>query len=303
MAGPIVRAADLLPQLDQDCLADEGRRWEGLKLIVGGYFKKVVIADNLALIVSLAFNDPPQQAGLYWWVIMAMFAIQIYGDFSGYSDIARGLGKWLGCDFKLNFNHPYVSCSIREFWQRWHISLSTWFRDYVYIPLGGSKGHRISAHATMWITMLVSGLWHGAAWTFVVWGALHALYLSLERMTRWPERLVRIPGGRAFALAVVLVEVLVAWVFFRSENIEQAFWIIREMFSFSIGPFTGTQLGGLPWLALAISMEAVFFFEWSQKILKQMQDTPWIEPIFVALLLTGCLFLRGPGAVFIYFQF
>jgi alginate O-acetyltransferase complex protein AlgI len=118
-----------------------------------------------------------------------MFAFQIYFDFCGYSDIARGLGRWMGYDFMLNFNHPYIASSFRDFWQRWHISLSTWFRDYVYKPLGGNKKGKIMSHIFLWITMILSGLWHGAAWTYIIWGALHAAFTGLERITKWPSYL------------------------------------------------------------------------------------------------------------------
>ena len=153
---------------------------------------------------------------------MRAFAFQIYCDFSGYSDIARGLAKWMGYDFMVNFNHPYVSLSLREFWTRWHISLSTWFRDYVYIPLGGSKFGRFRSEVNMWITMLVSGFWHGAAWTFIVWGGLHALGLTIERVTNWPRLVLRLPGGRLIASFIVLTQVWITWVYFRAANLQSS---------------------------------------------------------------------------------
>src|SRR5205814_2015229 len=140
-----------------------------------------------------------------WWVVVTMFAFQIYCDFSGYSDIARGLARWMGYQFPLNFNHPYVASSIRDFWSRWHISLSTWFRDYVYILLGGSKKGAWAMHYNMSITMIVSGFWHGASWTFVIWGALHAFYLSLERVTEWPKKLSLLPGGRHLCSLLIFI--------------------------------------------------------------------------------------------------
>ena len=223
VAGPIVRAADLLPQLEQPGKPDANMRWEGLKLIVHGYFKKVVIADNLADFVAGAFGSASTDpSALYWWLIISMFAFQIYCDFSGYSDIARGLANWMGYNFQLNFNHPYAATSIRDFWSRWHISLSTWFRDYLYLPLGGSKKGKLRAHFNMWVTMVVSGFWHGAAWNFVIWGALNALYLSIERLTGWPEYLKKFRFGKYIATALVIVQVWIAWVFFRAESLEKA---------------------------------------------------------------------------------
>ena len=155
VAGPIVRAKDLIPQMEKWHPVSEQERWNGTKLIVFGFFNKMVIADNLAPFVSTAFSNPSNTtSSIYWWVVILSFSIQIYGDFSGYSDIARGLAKWMGYNFRLNFNHPYSSTSIREFWTRWHISLSTWFRDYVYIPLGGSKNGMMKGLLCMWVTML-----------------------------------------------------------------------------------------------------------------------------------------------------
>ncbi len=147
VAGPIVRAKTLLPQLDRLKRSNEIERWHGLKLIAFGFFKKVLIADNLAPMVNTGFADINNSSStVYWWLIMLAFTFQIYCDFSGYTDIARGIAKWMGFHFKMNFNHPYRSTSIRHFWQNWHISLSTWFRDYVYIPLGGSKKGKFRSH-------------------------------------------------------------------------------------------------------------------------------------------------------------
>ena len=185
VAGPIVRARELIPALESHQPVKQGDLWLGLRWIVHGYFKKMVIADSFAPVVASAFESGSVAPSCsYWWCIVVMFAFQIYCDFSGYSDIARGLGKWMGFDFPENFNHPYIARGFRDFWSRWHISLSTWFRDYVYVPLGGSRVSQPKAHFNMWVTMLISGFWHGAAWTFLIWGALHALYLSVERATK-----------------------------------------------------------------------------------------------------------------------
>ncbi len=308
VAGPIVRAAHLLPQLAETPHPTERDRWEGLRLIVHGYFKKVVIADTLAPVVGAAFGATTVvDSGLYWWVIMTMFALQIYGDFSGYSDIARGLARWMGYDFPLNFNHPYIASSFRDFWGRWHISLSTWFRDYVYIPLGGSRRGSRSAHVNMWLTMVISGLWHGAAWTFVGWGALHALYLSIERLTDWPRRLACLPGGRHLATALVFVLVVVAWVFFRAESFGQAWSVLALMFNvgrLDPGPIRElihwrdllpVAAMGLYHLYLYFGLDSVRWPEWNLR--------PLLQPAVLAVLIWACIFLRGPGNAFIYFQF
>lgn len=305
VAGPIVRAADLLPQLERDQPVGESGRWEGLKLIVWGFFKKVLIADHLAEGVNEAFTNPAQGSTAYWWVVVTMFAFQIYGDFSGYSDIARGLARWIGYDFGPNFNHPYLACGLRDFWQRWHISLSTWFRDYVYIPLGGSRGGSVSAHTYMWITMLASGIWHGAAWTFLAWGAMHALYLSVERATDWPRRLEAFPLGRLLAWALMLAQVWIAWVFFRSSSFTDAVGICQTMLTYQPGGLSGLRLDWLFFLALGIAVElAVAVAPRVSAAWQWPQRNRWIlEPACYALMIAACIYLRGPGGAFIYFQF
>lgn len=308
VAGPIIRAADLLPQLCVVRKTSEAQRWEGLRLIVYGYFKKVVIADNLAPVVSAAFSASTLvPSGSYWWVIATLFAFQIYCDFSGYSDIARGLARWMGYQFPLNFDHPYIAGSFREFWTRWHISLSSWFRDYVYIPLGGSRGGAWAAHRNMWIAMLVSGLWHGAAWTFVIWGALHALFLSIERLTRWPKRLSQIRGGSVVAIVITLMGVLVAWVFFRAQSAGQAVSIVGLMFDPRTFDLASIR-ANLHWRELLlVALMALRHVQchpgWSRVQRPQLEPSRIWQPVAVAVFVWACVFLRGPGSAFIYFQF
>jgi len=290
-------------------LVAPGDAWVGLQWIVHGYFKKMVIADSFAPIVAKAFesgNVPP--SAFYWWCVVIMFAFQIYCDFSGYSDIARGLGKWMGFTFPENFNHPYIAVGFRDFWSRWHISLSTWFRDYVYVPLGGSRVSAFRAHANMWATMLISGLWHGAAWTFVVWGALHAMYLSVERSTKWPARLSRFGVvGTASGIMLTFVLTCIAWVFFRADSLGHAGRILTQMVTLSeINVNLGLRkIGVLQFgcLAVAALREAYFAFgleSWS------LFNRPWFEHVRVAalgLMIPVSIFFRGPGASFVYFQF
>ncbi|MFA9391272.1 MAG: MBOAT family protein [Prolixibacteraceae bacterium] len=301
VAGPIVRAKEMLPQMLQVTSISKEERWAGFQLIVRGYFKKMVIADNLAPLVVAAFSSPElSQSSLYWWGIMIAFAFQIYCDFAGYSDIARGLAKWMGYDFPDNFNHPYISRSLQEFWSRWHISLSTWFKDYLYIPLGGSRKGKFRTHLNLWITMLVSGLWHGASWTFVVWGAVHAFFSSLERLTRWPERLGASVGLKFVAWFLITVQVLVAWVFFRAESIGQAFEIIQTMFSFKGSLELGWGLNGTVFILLMIVREAIVGLNMNKYF---MHIQPWMEMMFYAILIAMIIFFRGSGSEFIYFQF
>ncbi len=307
VAGPIVRARDLVPQLRKVHTTNELERWNGFKLIIIGFFKKVVLADNIAPMVNSGFANIHQTSHSgFWWVMIIGFAFQIYFDFSGYSDIARGLAKWMGLHFRLNFNHPYHSRSLREFWARWHISLSTWFRDYVYIPLGGSRKGQWNAHLFMWITMVVSGLWHGAAWTFVFWGALHAFYISLERFTKWPVFLARIRGGTFLSILVTNLLVLIAWVFFRAESFADALQIIDHLFSWSGGGdfVMNEQIhNGILWLLTSLSVELITYFRLKPHLwLPERWHRP-ADMIYVLAMVLACIYLRGEGNVFIYFQF
>lgn len=308
VAGPIVRARDLLPQLKRVRYTNELERWNGLKLIAIGYFKKVVLADNIAPMVNTAFNSINHtESTAFWWMAIIGFSFQIYFDFSGYSDIARGLAKWMGLHFRINFNHPYHSRSLREFWTRWHISLSTWFRDYVYIPLGGSRKGRFNAHLFMWITMLVSGLWHGASWNFVIWGAIHAAFLSVERFTNW----YRVFRGENWlktiaATFITNIVVLVAWVFFRADTFSGAKFIIDKMFSFvPTHDFIindAIRLGGYVTL-FSLLIEVVLRI-WKQPMHFLRPDLRRVaDVIYIAALILASIFLRGEGNEFIYFQF
>ncbi len=305
VAGPIVRAADLLPQLMSAPPVTEEMRWRGTQLIAVGLFKKMVIADSVALAANRAFGSSELDGGcLFWWLATAAFAVQIYCDFSGYSDIARGLANWMGYEFCVNFDHPYSASSLREFWSRWHISLSTWFRDYVYIPLGGSRQGALRSHVNMWVTMIISGIWHGANWTFVAWGAFHALFLSVERLTCFPERLMKIPGGRVLATLVTLMLVLVSWVFFRAENITQAMGIITTMFHLSTFRWRDIELLN----TRAVVFTVLFLLAELLSPLRLKLPTRIVLPIrlqpaWIALVLVSCVYFRGPGGAFIYFQF
>jgi alginate O-acetyltransferase complex protein AlgI len=311
VAGPIIRAADLLPQLKEWKPVTEQQRWDGLRLIVHGYFKKMVIADGLAIYVASAFGDAsPAETSLFWWVMVTAFAFQIYCDFSGYSDIARGIAKWMGYDFMVNFNHPYIATSLRDFWQRWHISLSTWFRDYVYIPLGGSRGSKFKSELNMWATMLISGFWHGAAWNFIIWGSIHAFGMTVERFTRWPKRIMSLPGGKVFASIILLTQVWVSWVFFRAESFDQAMYILGRMFSFSgsitdfhsdIGWANLLDIGML--VGIATVRELYFWLGLEKKQFMLGRPKIVFEVLALAAMIVLCIFLRGVGSQFIYFQF
>lgn len=305
VAGPIVRAKDLLFQLTIVRPVNKFEQWNGLRLILIGYFKKVVLADNIAPLVNYAFSDVNNSnSTLYWWIVMLGFALQIYFDFSGYSDIARGLAKWMGLHFKVNFDHPYISLSLKEFWTRWHISLSTWFRDYVYFPIGGSKKGKFRSHVNMWITMIVSGLWHGASWNFIIWGALHAFYLSLERIFKIPQKLKKLPDGKPVAFVLMMIQVLIAWVFFRAETFSQAIDILSNMLavntnmSFKEGADFMNALG---FIIIGLLIEIYFLTGLNKKY--YLRNKPTLEYIQFALLVMVIILFRGKGQEFIYFQF
>jgi D-alanyl-lipoteichoic acid acyltransferase DltB (MBOAT superfamily) len=235
VAGPIERPQHLLHQFHTPVIFNSGHIIEGLELMIWGLFKKAVIADNLALIVDPVFENPTIYSG--WPTILAVyaFAIQIYCDFSGYTDIARGAARVLGYNLMLNFDMPYRAKSISEFWRRWHISLSTWFKDYLYIPLGGNRKSTNRNYLNLLIVFLVSGLWHGASWAFIVWGALHGLYLIVGQTTcAFRQKLWRMSGLaghlklRAFIATLITFHFIwIAWVFFRSGTLHKA----GQMFS------------------------------------------------------------------------
>lgn len=294
VAGPIVRARDLLDQL-QFCRLQRGEElYFGLKLISFGFFKKMVIADGVASFVNIAFSNNPTfpDSSLYWWCASLCFALQIYCDFSGYSDIARGLARIYGINFPLNFNHPYLATSFKDFWSRWHISLSSWFKDYIYIPLGGNRSGHLRSHFNMWLTMLISGLWHGANYTFLIWGGIHALFLSGERLLT-P---LKIKTPKLIKLSIVFSLILVSWVFFRAESLTQAIDIVIRMFSFS-----GLDHGLDNWLLFIIAL--FFLRELSVFFKLKFQTLNKLEPVWVGALAALAFFLRGDGNIFIYFQF
>ncbi len=308
VAGPIVRAKDLLPALEEHRAPSPEVRFGALSMIVFGYFKKVVVADHLAATVESIYAAPGGSSSLLYWLATLMFAIQIYFDFSGYSDIARGLARFMGYEFPLNFDHPYTARSMREFWQRWHISLSTWFRDYVYLPLGGNRTH---GTRNLWITMVLSGLWHGASFTFLCWGAWHALLLTVERLTKWPERAATSSVGRVVAAPVIFLLTLVGWVFFRAGTMAKAAWILRTMFmqipnarDFVLLP----SYVPIFFLGVGIAAEIAFVKASRRSESQKDQASPgqlwgFLRPLGLAAMIAICIYFRGPGTAFIYFQF
>ncbi|WP_158499300.1 MBOAT family O-acyltransferase [endosymbiont of Acanthamoeba sp. UWC8] len=305
VAGPIVRATDLLPALLAPPKTSEFIRYTALKLVILGYFKKVFIADNIAPIVNQGFSNPYLETSfIYWWVIIILFAIQIYCDFSGYSDIASGLIKLIGYRFKANFNHPYLATSLRDFWKRWHISLSTWFQDYVYIPLGGSKVKESIIYRNIFLTMILSGMWHGASWNFIAWGMLHAFFLSLERVFNIPNKVhIFLPWPNLILRIITFSQILIGWVFFRAQTIGEALHITSCLFTLNYNKVISSYKSGLFYIVIFCFMEAYIILKWDSKLFNQPILKKIGEPIFLSIILAIIIYFRGAGNEFIYFQF
>jgi len=233
VAGPIERAGRLLPQFEKKFSFDYKRVISGLKLMFWGFFQKIVIADNMARFVDIVYNNPENYCGWDILLVTFLFAVQIYADFSGYTDIARGAAKIMGYNLMLNFKRPYFASSIKEFWQRWHISLSTWFRDYVYISLGGNRQRRFAWIYAIFLTFVLSGLWHGANWTFILWGVYHALLYLIERLVDKKLKISSINNHFVVILRILFVFILTVfgWIMFRSNSISDFVVLLDNIFS------------------------------------------------------------------------
>ncbi|MEY8304276.1 MBOAT family O-acyltransferase [Anaerosalibacter bizertensis] len=238
VAGPIERSDKLLPQFRQEVIFDVNEVLDGFKIILFGFFKKVVVADRLAIAVNAVYNSPRNFSSIFYIIATILFSFQIYCDFSGYSEIALGVAKVLGIDLMRNFDKPYLSKNIKEFWRRWHISLSSWFRDYLYIPLGGNRMSKTRYYLNIMITFLVSGLWHGANWTFVIWGGLHGLYQIIGDLTKnfrdKIKSVLKLEGSFILKFVQVIITFLLvsfAWIFFRANSLSDAIYIIKNLFS------------------------------------------------------------------------
>lgn len=228
-AGPISRAKDLLPQIKTERKFDYSQAVQGLKWLLWGMFMKVVMADRVGIYVDTIFNNYEYLSALSCWVGSVLYTFQIYGDFAGYSFMAVGVGELLGFELVNNFQRPYLSQSVTEFWHRWHISLSTWLRDYVYIPLGGSRCSKVRNYWNIFLTFLVSGVWHGANWTFIVWGGIHGLFQILEKMLGL-NKLQSNGTGKFIRVIATFLIVNLAWIFFRMPTLGQACEVVKLMF-------------------------------------------------------------------------
>lgn len=307
VAGPIVRASEFIPQLESPRKLTWDDTYEGIRIFIFGFFKKVFVADRLARFVDVVFSDAGAFDGVTVWLSVLAYTVQIYCDFSGYSDMAIGLAQIMGYKFSINFNFPYIARSIQEFWHRWHISLSTWLRDYLYIPLGGSRKSRGRTYVNLMITMLLGGLWHGASWAFVFWGGLHGVALALHRGWHEWRGDKHVVSHHHFLSGLLgwsstMLTVMIGWVFFRASSFEQAGIILKKMFILGEGvhwihPFTLAAIG-----AVAIQHMLVF---WKGR--PSWVDFPvghWLTPAALLLLLGLTILFYPTGFTpFIYFQF
>lgn len=313
VAGPIERSTNLIPQFHKVNQFEYARLVSGLKLMLWGLFKKVVVADRLGLYVDKIYSEPESYGGLTLILATVLFAFQIYCDFSGYSDMAIGTARTMGYDFMENFRRPYFAKSIREFWSRWHISLSTWFRDYLYIPLGGNRVSVPRWYFNLFTVFLVSGLWHGANWTFVVWGALHGIYLVaallFDPITKRMHQLIPAKWfWNAWNHSTTMILVLIAWVFFRVDNVMDGFYIVGEMVQFSGSLFFKGDFQVhliYSFFAIGILMLVEFKQEYLKDSLNLDQHPVGLVRELVYASLAVIILLLGvfDGGQFIYFQF
>jgi alginate O-acetyltransferase complex protein AlgI len=305
VAGPIERAKNLLPQFKEIKVFTSENLYNGLKLMIWGYFLKLVLADRLAIYVNAVFNNIDHHNGSSITLASILFAFQIYGDFFGYSLIAIGTAKVMGFNLMTNFNRPYFSTSITAFWRRWHISLSTWFKDYLYIPLGGNRGSLARNQFNLFLTFFVSGIWHGANYTFVVWGALHGLFLIIEKKLKLDNS-----GKNLFSTIckIILTFILVdlAWIFFRANTINDAYSALMKIFT-----TTGDSLFVKADVLIGAFFALIILF------IKELKDeffphrlnllsnkNPYVAAVFFVLLFSIILLLGVfDSGQFIYFQF
>lgn len=321
VAGPIERATNLLPQFNSKRTFDYNKAVDGMRQIIWGLFKKIVIADNCATYVNEAFNNYTDYTGFTLLIGAVFFAFQIYCDFSGYSDIAIGTSRLFGFNLMRNFAFPYFSRDMAEFWRRWHISLSTWFRDYVYIPLGGSQGSKGNQIRNIFVIFIVSGLWHGANWTFVIWGALNAIYfLPLMLLKQNRRNLDIVAQGRllptlreTWQMGTTFLLTVLAWVFFRANTVNDAFDIIKQIFTsfYKIDILELRSLANSLWVTTSHILLVILLVvvEWLQRDklhaleidqIKMPGALRWASYYFIIFLI---FYFSGSQQDFIYFQF
>ena len=316
VAGPIERATHLLPQIQRKRTFDYNRAVDGLRQILWGLFKKVVIADNCAEFANMIFDNHTSYTGSTLVLGALFFTFQIYGDFSGYSDIALGTARLFGIDLLKNFSFPYFSRDIAEFWRRWHISLSSWFRDYLYIPLGGSKGGTWMKVRNTFIIFLVSGFWHGANWTFIIWGLLNALYIMPSIIFNTNRANLDIvasgkyfPSFKEFFQIIITFTLIVfAWIFFRAKNVDEAINYISIIFSDTLFKYPEFRFKTKALITLILTV-VFFVFEWfgrENDFALQKIGFRWnskLRWLLYFILVFSIFYFAGKEQVFIYFNF
>ena len=309
VAGPIERATNLLPQFYKKRKFNYNQATDGLRQILWGLFKKIVIADNCSIIVNQVFDNQADYSGSSLFIAAIFFAFQIYGDFSGYSDIAIGTARLFGFNLMQNFAFPYFSRDIAEFWRRWHISLSTWFRDYLYIPLGGSHGGIWMKVRNTFIIFIVSGFWHGANWTFIVWGALNAIYflpLLLRNKNRTnlnvaAQGQILVTFKEAVQISTTFLLTILAWVFFRAATITDALSYIYSMFSKSLFTLPTIDVKPLAFIGILVLVE--WLQRHNQHGLEKVSKSLFIRWSIYALIIFSIILFGAQSQSFIYFQF
>lgn len=316
VAGPIERTENLLPQIRSNKVFQYDQASYGMKLMAWGFFKKMVISDNLAQYVDVIFESPQKYSGFSYILAAMFFAIQIYCDFSGYSDIAIGTSKLMGINLMTNFRSPYFSSSIKEFWSRWHISLSTWFRDYVYIPLGGNRVGKVRHKINLIITFLASGLWHGANWTFVIWGGLHGIAQAFENMLGI-KSVKKDERTALWWIRVIIVFVFcsLAWIFFRATTISDAIYMLTHWQNGILHPGsyfiqgirdTGIHVGEFVKLLILILILAVYDYKsLSIDVIQWISKKKTIirYAVYFVLIISIICFKSSNDVEFVYFQF
>jgi len=305
MAGTIVRAVDLLPQLKESRTISWERFFLGFRQFVYGLVKKVLIADHLAMVSNYVFDNMGVFDGWTTWLGVFCYTAQIYCDFSGYSDMAIGIARAMGYDYNANFDHPYTATSITAFWRKWHISLSTWLRDYLYIPLGGNRKGDMRTYINQILTMLLGGLWHGATWTFVFWGFFHGCALVVDKRFNLYQKLkIAGPLVKGMGWLSTMMVVMIGWVFFRSHSFGDAVTCLYKMFNFM------SFNEGVHWISFraVLLLPVVFFFQaLSVTSLKRLVELPagrWYTPVALFILIyLVLLFQPKDFTPFVYFQF
>lgn len=306
VAGPIERAKNLLPQFHQRKYFSLENFKHGLSLIIWGLFMKVVVSDRIGLYVDATYNNVGDHNGVSLALATVLFSFQIYCDFAGYSSIAIGTARIIGFELMTNFKRPYLANSIAQFWHRWHISLSTWFRDYLYIPLGGNRVSKSRTYSNLFITFVVSGIWHGANWTFVVWGALHGLFSTIQKYTRYGNRRKQLILSSLAMISVNYLLVTFAWIFFRANSLEDAWLIIGKIFSFEgslyLGSISTLLYGSLGLILLVLKEIREEYFP--NRLRFFSNQSAWIYSLSHALIILIILCIGVfNGGQFIYFQF